>query len=84
MLYIDDYGTEEWLLNGERHRTDGPAVIFPDGTEHWYLNDKLHREDGPAIIWAPGSEEWWINGERLNDFQIARQIILANKDVEYG
>jgi hypothetical protein len=48
--------SEEWYLNGKRHRTDGPAVqewMVEDGCrflayEEWYLNDQLHRTDGPA------------------------------------
>jgi len=63
---------------------DDPILqVVEDGTKFWYLNGRLHREDGPAIIWSDGTEEWWVNGEQLNDFQIAKQIMLANKDVEY-
>ena len=27
-----------WVLNGKRHREDGPAVKYPDGHKEWYLN----------------------------------------------
>jgi len=41
-----------WMLNGKRHRIDGPAYIW---------------EDGPAYtIWADGTQEWWVDGERIN------------------
>jgi hypothetical protein len=42
-----------WLLNdgdifwyneaGERHRDDGPAVVFPDGDVAWCLNGRQYR-----------------------------------------
>ena len=39
---------------GQRHREDGPAVIYyrPDGRvdwEYYYVQDQKHREDGPAL-----------------------------------
>jgi hypothetical protein len=41
-LYVD---TRLWLDNGAVHRSDGPAVIFPDGVERWYIYGKeLTRE----------------------------------------
>ena len=55
--------TQQWFLNGEPHREDGPAVIWADGTKSWYLNGKLHREDGPAVIRADGTKYWYLNGE---------------------
>jgi hypothetical protein len=55
-------GTQVWLLNGKRHREDGPAVIYPNGTQCWYMNGKLHREDGPAVIYPNGTQEWYTNG----------------------
>ncbi len=30
----------EWRLNGQLHRTDGPAIEWADGNKRWYLNDK--------------------------------------------
>jgi hypothetical protein len=44
-LYIDSNGNKHWFLNGERHRTDGPAVEFKDGTKLWYLNDESLSEN---------------------------------------
>ena len=57
-------GSKEWYLNGERHRTDGPAYEGADGTKWWYLNGERHRTDGPTCEWADGSKEWYLNGER--------------------
>ena len=53
----------EWHLNGQRHRTDGPAAEYSNGVKAWYLNGKLHRTDGPAVECNNGYKEWWINGK---------------------
>jgi len=59
----DEDGNKHWLLNGELHREDGPAVECANGDKCWYLNDKLHREDGPAVEYPNGSKHWYLNGE---------------------
>jgi hypothetical protein len=41
-LYSD---TQLWLESGLVHRTDGPAVVFPDGAERWYLRGKEVTRD---------------------------------------
>ena len=56
-------GTKEWLLNGNRHRTDGPAIERSNGTKEWWVNGILHRTGGPAIEASDGSKEWRLNGE---------------------
>ena len=56
-------GSKVWWLNGNRHRTDGPAVEWPNGTKEWWLNGKRHRTDGPAVEWSTGSKAWYLNGE---------------------
>ena len=54
-----------WYKNGRLHRTDGPAVEWPNGYKEWYLNGKLHKEDGPAREWPDGNKlEWWLNNKR--------------------
>ena len=53
----------EYKLNGNFHREDGPAVIWPDGTKEWWINGKRHKEDGPAFI-REDHKEWWINYKR--------------------
>ena len=55
---------KEWLLNGELHRTDGPAVEHANGDKWWFLNGKWHRTDGPAFEWGNGNKAWFLNGER--------------------
>jgi hypothetical protein len=32
-------GTQEWFINGRRHRVDGPAVTLPNGETYYYLYD---------------------------------------------
>ena len=61
-LVIDEEETQRWYLNGKRHRTDGPAVIYENGYQEWYLNGKLHRENGPAVIFPDGEKLWYLNG----------------------
>lgn len=56
-------GEKQWYQNGELHREDGPAVIFPDGSKYWYQNGKLHREDGPAEIHSDGYQAWYFQGK---------------------
>ena len=42
--YVCEYGSQYWYLNGKRHRTDGPAVIYGNGAQRWCLNDKEMTE----------------------------------------
>ena len=71
---VSDNGTKEWLLNGKRHRVDGPAVEDTDGSKYWYLDDKRHRIDGPAIEWFDGSKEWYLDGNKLTQAQWKQSI----------
>ena len=57
------YGSKEWFLNGELHRTDGPAMEWPNGDKRWFLNGERHRTDGPAVEYANGYKAWYLNGE---------------------
>jgi len=71
---------EEYFLNGERHRTDGPAYIsyHKNGQisyEAYFLNGKRHRTDGPAYIGYHEngqvySEAYWINDDIATKEQI--------------
>jgi hypothetical protein len=62
-LIVDDDGIRRWYVNGQLHRSDGPAVECADGHREWYVNGKRHREDGPAVEHANGIRLWWINGQ---------------------
>jgi hypothetical protein len=67
-------GSNEWYLNGKRHRIDGPAIKYADGSKSWYLNGRKHRTDGPAIEWANGREEWWVNGSQYESQEAINEI----------
>ena len=64
---------EEWWLDGNRHRTDGPAyrTWYENGElecEEWWLDGNRHRTDGPAYRpWyengQPRSEGWYLDGK---------------------
>jgi hypothetical protein len=62
-LHISANGTKEWYLNGQLHRTDGPAMEWADGDKEWWLNGQLHRTDGPAVGDTNGDKYWWLNGQ---------------------
>lgn len=62
-------GTEEWFLEGVRHREDdGPAITTSTGRREFYKYGLLHRDtDEPSVIHPDGTLEYWIRGERHRD-----------------
>jgi len=47
------------------HRSNGPAVVFPDGREHYYYKGKLHSQnDLPAIEYDDGAKVYCKHGEQ--------------------
>jgi hypothetical protein len=60
---IDLEGNKRWILNGQLHREDGPAIEFVDGTRYWFFKDNLHREKGPAQEYIDGTKAWYIHGK---------------------
>jgi hypothetical protein len=63
---IDEYNVKQWFNSqGQLHREDGPAVIWPNGGKEWRINGKLHREDGPAHVFDKYNIYWYINGKRI-------------------
>ena len=76
---IDEWGTKFWRLNGEFHRTDGPAIERASGSKWWCINGKLHRTDGPAMEFANGSKHWYINGKQYSEeeFNIIKEVLWA-------
>ena len=65
-MEISSYGTKRWYNSkGQRHRINGPAVIYKNGTLLWYVNDKNHRIDGPAVILCNGTKSWWLKKKSL-------------------
>ena len=67
---VNEWGDKWWLLNGEYHREDGPAIEWASGTKKWFLNGNLHREDGPAVEWTDGDKGWWLQDEEVHPEQI--------------
>ncbi len=62
---------EEWWERGFRHRTNGPAVIWPH-RDMWFENGLLHRVDGPAVHYkalsgkmAAFSSAWYSAGQKM-------------------
>ena len=72
-MKVHPNGTKEWCLNGNRHRTDGPAIERADGRKEWWLNGNLHRTDGPAFEMANGTKEWRLNGKQVSWRDLFRQ-----------
>ena len=62
-IKINSAGTKRWYQNDQLHRTDGPAVEYPDGSKYWYQNDQLHRTDGPAVEYSDGTKHWYQNDQ---------------------
>lgn len=58
---------EEWWVNDQLHRTDGPALTT-DSRQEWWVNDQRHRIDGPAIViygHPDGEHKWFFGGCRV-------------------
>jgi hypothetical protein len=53
-------GTKTWLLDGQRHRLDGPAVEYADGDRSWLQYGIFHREDGPAMEYFTQNHIRWL------------------------
>jgi len=53
-VYVQHGGTERWLLHGQPHRVEGPAIIRSSGVgvNEYYLNGQLHNENGPARTYS--------------------------------
>mgnify|MGYP006423789001 CR=1 FL=1 len=65
----------KYYLNGELHRSDGPAKIVYNKSnieaEYYFHNGKLHRENGPARILYNEDEyiieaEYYIHNGKLH------------------
>jgi len=86
-----DDGLEYYNQQDQRHREDGPAVIwyYKDGSidcEDYFINDQYHREDGPEYIRykKDGSIRWevhalygmYITNEHFNDQRFVTRLHL--------
>jgi hypothetical protein len=68
-LFINEFGTKQWLVDGKFHRLDGPAVECVSGTKQWWVDGKLHRLDGQSVEWADGYKSWHIDGKQYQTQQ---------------
>ena len=62
--FTDKDGRMFWrTVDGTLHRTDGPALDFPNEKyQAWHIYGKRHRTDGPARVWGDNTYEWWVSG----------------------
>ena len=51
-------GNKRWYKNGQRHRKNGPAVIFTNGDKTWYQNSQRYGE-----YCSNGDKFWLENGK---------------------
>ena len=66
-LHVFEHGDKEWYVNGNYHRTDGPAIEWANGHKEWWLHGQRHREDGPAIEFVNGNKYWFLNGNEYTE-----------------
>jgi len=61
--------SEEWYINGKKHRKDGYAVLIKKDDyirAEWWQDGLLHRENKPAVIDSEGVVEYWKKGEKID------------------
>ena len=74
-------GGKGWLLNGQFHRLDGPAIERPNGAKFWYINGLRHREDGPAIEYANGVNRWFLNNQEYTEEEYVMIQFMNGKNI---
>jgi uncharacterized membrane protein len=78
-VLVNYNGTERWYnKDNQRHRHNGPAIVYADGTQFWYKNGRFHRDDGPAIIYADGYKEYWIDGIYQPNSKEFKELTVAD------
>ena len=74
-IEVDVFGTRKYHNSaGHLHRTDGPAIEYPNGAKFWVQNNLLHRTDGPAVEYFNGELQWWIHGEHMSEAKF-KQVV---------
>ena len=57
-IKTDPAGTKYWYQNDQLHRTDGPAVEYPNGTKRYWINGKeLTQLEAFVLIKAKCNEK---------------------------
>jgi hypothetical protein len=89
---IWDNGNTTYYLDGERHRTDGPASsdyrYTETGYHEWRRHGKIHRTDGPAVEYQSNSrqrpaQQYWLNNERMTyEKWLEEREIWIEKDLQ--
>jgi hypothetical protein len=74
---LDDQAIH-YYVNGKFHRTDGPALEYPNGTKYWCKEGKQHRLDGPAVEYTSGEKSWYVEGKRYTkkEFDALPEVIM--------
>ena len=58
-MIFDFGGSQEWLVNGQRHRLDGPAVICAAGSQEWWVRGKSITDEVEAWMETQGVTWPW-------------------------
>lgn len=77
--YPNDIVATRYILNGELHNEDGPALEYLKGDRLWYNKGLLHREDGPAIEFADGREAWYLKDVCYNKIRWQKLVETCSK-----
>jgi hypothetical protein len=56
------FGVRHTCINGNLHKSNGPARIWLDGDWAWYLDGKDHRYYGPSCSFL---DDWEIHGVKI-------------------
>jgi hypothetical protein len=83
-IVFSKHKDKHWVVNGKRHRLDGPASEFLDGTKEWWVKGKLHRLDGPAIEQTIGLNEWFLEGDSYCQISLKNYVVLDHYQGKYG
>jgi hypothetical protein len=75
---------KHWVVNGNRHREDGPASEFINGSKEWWLEGKCHREDGPAVECFDGTKHWFLEDIKYKKINLKNYVILDHNKRKYG
>jgi len=78
---LDSSGTCWYRRDGQRHREDGPAVIWANGGVEYWMKGQVNREDGPAVVGPNGEVHYWVKGKRHRTDGPA--VVEANGRIEY-
>jgi len=78
--FPSQYSTEEWFVNGLRHRDNDLPAIISNNAQEWFLNGNHHRENNqPAILNRFGYTQWFVNGKHHREDGPAIEHVKGNK-----